>query len=63
MSFRGFKPKNASQQYVAGKDAEDRNTLDNPNNVIIEQAHPEIEGDEILLTLAPHSVNVTRILG
>ena len=61
--FRSFKPKNASQQYIAGRTVEDRNTLDNPCNVRIEEAHPNIEGDAIDVTLNPHSVNVAKVLG
>jgi len=63
VSFRGFKPREASQQYIAGRTVEDRNTLDDPCNVRIEEAHPNIEGDEISVTLNPHSVNVVKILG
>jgi alpha-N-arabinofuranosidase len=63
VTFRGFKPRKASQQYIAGTTAEDRNTLDNPDNVRIEEAQPKIEKDEILLTLHPHSVNIAKILG
>ena len=63
VAFRSFRPRKASQQFIAGKTAEDRNTLDNPDNVGIEQARPKIEKDEILTTLLPHSVNVAKILG
>ena len=63
VSFRGFKPRKASQQYIAGRTTEDRNTLDNPDNVRIQKAHPKIEKEEVLLTLLPHSVNVAKVQG
>ncbi len=61
VTFRGFKPKKASQLYIAGRSIEDRNTLDEPNNVSIEEARPEIDKGEAFLTLNPHSVNVITL--
>ncbi len=63
VSFRGFKPKEATQQYVAGESVEDRNTLGKPDKVRIEKAHPKTDGKEVFLALRPHSVNVMDIAG
>jgi len=61
VSFRGFKPKKASQLYVAGRSTEDRNTLDKPSEVRIEEKRPEIDKEEAVLSLNPHSVNVITL--
>jgi len=61
VAFRGFKPRKAAQLYVAGRSAEDRNTLDEPNKVGIEEAPAEVERGEVLITLSPHSVNVVTL--
>jgi len=63
ISLRRFTPKKASQQYVAGRTVEDRNTLDNPENVKIQKASVEIKGEKILFNLPAHSVNLIKISG
>jgi len=63
VSFRRFTPKKASQQYVAGETVEDRNTLDDPENVEIQKTSVEINGEKVLLNLPAHSVNLVKILG
>ena len=63
VSFRKITPKKAFHKYVAGKTIEDRNTLDNPENVRIEKTSVEIKGEKVLLNLPPHSVNIIKILG
>ena len=59
--FRGFKPRKASQLYVAGRSVDDRNTLDEPDNVGIEEASPKVGKSEVVLALEPHSVNVITV--
>jgi len=59
--FRGFKPRKASQLYVAGRSVDDRNTLDEPDNVGIEEASPKVDKGEVVLALEPHSVNVITV--
>jgi len=61
VSFRGFRPEKASQEYVAGRSTEDRNTLDKPSEVRIEEKRPEIDKEEAVLSLNPHSVNVITL--
>jgi len=63
VSFRMFTAKKASHKYVAGKTVEDRNTLDNPENVKIEKADVEIKNGKLLLELPAHSVNLIKVLG
>jgi len=63
VSFRMFKAKKASHKYVAGKTVEDRNTLDNPENVKLEKANVEVKNGKLLLDLPAHSVNLIKILG
>ena len=61
VSLRGFKPKEASQLYIAGKSIEDRNTLEEPNNVRIKETRAKIDKGEVFLALHPHSVNVITL--
>jgi len=61
VSFRGFRPEKASQEYVAGRSTEDRNTLDEPDNVTIQKAQARIEKGQVYATLEPHSVNVITL--
>jgi len=61
VALRGFKPKKTSQMYVAGGSVEARNTLDEPDNVRIEEAQAEIIKGEVSFTLQPHSVNVLTL--
>jgi len=63
VSFRRFMPKKASHRYVAGETIEDRNTFEDPENVKIQKANVEINGEKVLLDLPAHSVNVIKILG
>jgi len=61
VSFRGFMPGKASQEYVAGRSTEDRNTLDEPDNVKIQETQARIEKGQVYATLEPHSVNVIAL--
>lgn len=61
VSFRGFKPRKASQLYVAGRSVDDRNMLDEPDNVGIEEASPKVDKCEVVLALKPHSVNTITV--
>jgi len=61
VAFRGFKARKASQLYVAGESIEEKNTLDEPDKVRIEEAHVKIEKGEVLASLSPHSVNIIKV--
>jgi alpha-N-arabinofuranosidase len=61
VSFRGFKPKMGSAQFVAGESPDDRNTFDNPNKVRIEKASVKVEKGECVVELNPHSVSIVKI--
>jgi len=61
VAFRGFKAMKASQLYVAGESIEEKNTLDEPNKVRIEEARAKIEKGEVLASLSPHSVNIIKV--
>jgi len=63
VDFKGFTPKSGLQQYVAGESADDRNTLEDPDRVGIEQASVEAIDGKVNLVLKPHSVSVVRLHG
>jgi alpha-N-arabinofuranosidase len=60
-SFRGFKPKKGSAQYVAGESPEDRNTFDKPDCVRIEEVSVKVEKGEVVVELSPHSVTAVKL--
>ncbi len=61
VSFRGFKPKMGSAQFVAGESPNDRNTFDTPDKVRIEKALVKVEKCECAVVLNPHSVTIVKI--
>jgi alpha-N-arabinofuranosidase len=63
VDFKGFTPKSGLQQYVAGESADDRNTLEDPDRVGIEQASVEAIDGKVNIVLKPHSVSVVRLHG
>jgi alpha-N-arabinofuranosidase len=63
VDFKGFTPKSGVQQFIAGEHAEDRNTLEDPDMVRIEQAPVEATDGKVDIVLKPHSVNVLRLHG
>ena len=63
VSFKKFTPKKASHLYIAGETIEDRNTLDEPDNVKIKKDNVKISEDKLLIDLPAHSVNIIKTLG
>ncbi|MEM2929445.1 MAG: alpha-L-arabinofuranosidase C-terminal domain-containing protein [Thermoproteota archaeon] len=63
VDFKGFTPKSGVQQFISGESAEDRNTLEEPDRVRIEQARIEASDGKVNIVLKPHSINVMRIHG
>ncbi|MEM2455359.1 MAG: alpha-L-arabinofuranosidase C-terminal domain-containing protein, partial [Candidatus Bathyarchaeia archaeon] len=63
IQLKGFKPKKAVFRYVSGKSLDDKNTFDNPNNIIIEEDKAKIENDAIEIELRRHSVASVLIEG
>lgn len=62
-SFKNFKPVAGSVETIAGESIEDKNTLENPHKVLIEDGHVKVENGKVVLELKPHSVNVVKIQG
>ncbi len=63
MTFKGFKPSKGGMKTIAGKNIEDKNTLENPRVVGIEESGTKIENNKVNLELKPHSVNVVKLQG
>ena len=59
--FKGFNPRSGVQQFIAGESAEDRNTLENPDRIRIEESRVKTVRSELSIELKPHSVNVVRL--
>ncbi|MEM2940817.1 MAG: alpha-L-arabinofuranosidase C-terminal domain-containing protein [Thermoproteota archaeon] len=58
--LKGFNPRSGIHQFIAGESAEDKNTLENPDRIRIEESKIETVGRELNIELKPHSVNVVR---
>ncbi|MBS7610519.1 hypothetical protein KEJ19_08230, partial [Candidatus Bathyarchaeota archaeon] len=63
VSFRGFKPQRALGECISGTSEEDRNTLDEPNKVMIEKFDARIEEGKLFAFLKPHSISVITVKG
>jgi alpha-N-arabinofuranosidase len=61
VDFKGFTPKSGLQQFIAGESVEDRNTLEEPDRVGIEQTGVDVLDGRVSILLKPHSVNVVRL--
>jgi alpha-N-arabinofuranosidase len=62
VSFRGFKPKKGLGKYIAGDSVEDRNTLDEPDKITIQEFPVKVENNKAFMELKPHSINVVKLL-
>lgn len=62
-AFKGFKPSRGSMKTIAGESIEDRNTLENPHAVGVEEGNVKIENTKVDLKLKPHSVNLVKLQG
>jgi alpha-N-arabinofuranosidase len=58
--LKGFNPRSGIQQFIAGESVEDKNTLENPDRIRIEESKIETVGRELNIELKPNSVNVIR---
>ncbi|MEM0040726.1 MAG: alpha-L-arabinofuranosidase C-terminal domain-containing protein [Thermoproteota archaeon] len=60
VDFKGFTPKSGIQQFFAGESVEDRNALEEPERIKIEQTQVKAIDGKVNIILKPHSVNVMK---